>query len=216
MTKANPLTIEGLTVGFHGKAIFQDVSLDILQNEFVTLMGENGAGKTVLLEAMMGYVNPTKGRVSFWGSRFRGKSLRELNSRIGWVLSHREDYPIGLNVGRFLDLHAACRRSWDSKFVEELLTRFQLDASKKLTALSLGEQSKVKLVKALAFKPEFLVLDELTANLSPDSKQTILDTLIEQFSTGSMSVLYVSHSNDEALRLSDRVLQLTPNGLVSR
>lgn len=54
MTKGNPLSIEGLTVGFHGKTIFQDVSLEIKPNEFVTLMGENGAGKTVLLEAMMG------------------------------------------------------------------------------------------------------------------------------------------------------------------
>lgn len=161
-------------------------------------------------------MKPVKGRISFFGSEFKGESRRALNNQIGWVLSHREDYPIGLTVGRFLDLHAACRQNWDSQFVEELLTKFQLDIGKKLTSLSLGEQSKVKLVKALAFKPEVLVLDELTANLSPDSKQSIIDALIERFSAGAMSVLYVSHSNDEALRLSDRVFLLTPNGLVSR
>ena len=216
MTVAAPLSIEGLTIGFRGKDIFQDVSLEVQRNEFVTLMGENGAGKTVLIEALMGYLTPKKGRISFWGSEFAGATRPSLNDRIGWVLSHREDYPIGLTVGRFLDLHAACRRNWDGAFVQELLLKFQLDVSKQLASLSLGEQSKVKLVKALAFSPELLVLDELTANLSPESKQSILDAVIDRFSTGAVSVLYVSHSNDEALRLSDRVCLLTPTGLVSR
>ena len=97
-----------------------------------------------------------------------------------------------------------------------LVQRFQLDGSKTLTSLSLGEQSKIKLIKALAFKPDLLVLDELTANLSPDSKQVILQELLDQFSLRTMSVLYVSHSNEEAMRLSDAVYQLTANGLISR
>ncbi len=211
-----PLCIDRLGVAFRGKAIFQNLSLDVAQGEFVTIMGENGAGKTVLIEALMGYIRPSHGRVSYWGSEFKGQARRGLNNKIGWVLSHREDYPVGLTVKRFLDLHAACYATWDAAFVTELLAKFQLDIGKQLLTLSLGEQSKVKLIKALAFNPEMLVLDELTANLSPDSKQSIIDALIDRFSTGSLSVVYISHSDEEALRLSDRIFALTSHGLVNR
>jgi ABC-type multidrug transport system ATPase subunit len=216
MSPSVPLSIDRLHVKLAGKTIFRNVSLELNSKMFVTVMGENGVGKTSLISALMGYIRPSAGRVLFWNSELDGQSRASLNTRIGWVMSHREDYPAGLSVGQILKIHAACRKNWDHNFATELLARFDLDVRKPLTTLSLGEQSKVKICKALAFHPELLVLDELTANLSSESRQAITDVILERFSSGSLSVLYVCHSKEEALRLSDRVCVLTPNGLVDR
>lgn len=212
--KSIPICIDQLRIDLGGKTIFRDCSLDIGPNMFVSLMGENGCGKTSLISAMMGHIRPARGQISFWNSNYNSKARASLNNRIGWVVSHREDYPVGITVDRFLKIHAACRINWDELRAKDLLQRLDLNATKTLTSLSLGEQSKLKLIKALAFNPELLVLDELTANLSAESRKAILDVLIEKFSEGSLSVLYACHSREEAVRLSDRVCVLTPNGIV--
>lgn len=171
MSQPAPLAIENLAVSFHRKPLFSHLSLALEPQQFVTIMGENGAGKTVLVETLMGYHAPSAGTIRFWGKPFAGRRRPELNRAIGWVLSHREDYPPGLSIaGLFRILHK-CYRTWDHAFVDDLVDQFQLDLTKALTSLSLGEQSKVKLIKALAFKPTLLVLDELTANLSPVSRR---------------------------------------------
>jgi ABC-2 type transport system ATP-binding protein len=216
MNKEIPMRIENLMIEFGRKTLLRNCSLELHPNMFVSLMGENGSGKTSLISAMMGYIRPSCGQITFWNSEFDGSARAKLNNRIGWVLSHREDYPVGLTVGQFLDLHEACRSNWDRVFANDLLCRFDLDIRKQISSLSLGEQSKVKLVKALAFHPELLVLDELTANLSSDSRQAILDVLLDEFSRGTLSVLYACHSKEEAVRLSDRVCLLTPDGIVER
>ena len=194
-----PIEIDRLSVRFKDESVFENVSLKIPPKQFITLMGENGSGKTVLIETLMGYHKPACGHVLFWGLQYQDPYRARLNHRIGWVTSQREDYPTGLSCDAFFSLLKSCYPQWDESFVTMLVQRFQLDGSKTLTSLSLGEQSKIKLIKALAFKPDLLVLDELTANLSPDSKQVILQELLDQFSLRTMSVLYVSHSNEEAI-----------------
>jgi ABC-type multidrug transport system ATPase subunit len=215
MNEGVPLTVDGLTVKF-SQTVFSDVSLEIRPKEFITIMGENGSGKSILVETLMGYHRPNRGSVFFWGRKYSGATRADLNRRIGWVLSRREDYPIGLTVNRFFQLLRASYHTWDESFARDLVEKFCLDSNKQLSTLSLGEQSKVKLIKALAFRPELVILDELTANLSPESKQSIIDALVSQFCEGKLAILNISHSKEEAFRLSDCVYHLTCDGLVSR
>ncbi|MES2964014.1 MAG: hypothetical protein V4760_08990, partial [Bdellovibrionota bacterium] len=102
---------------------------------------------------------------------------------------------------------------WNHELFSKLASEFNLDLKSRIGTLSSGEASKFRLLKAVSFEPKLLILDELTANLSPQSKEAITRLLLDRFSSGEMSVLYVCHSTDEALRLSDRVLTLTKNGL---
>ena len=131
-------------------------------------------------------------------------------------MSYRETYPPFLTVADFLLALRSLYPKWDTTLEAHLINRFNLDISKRLNHLSLGESSKVKLLKALAFRPELLILDELTANLSDESKKTILAVLIDLFSETDIAVLYISHSREEAVKLSDRILSLTPSGLTER
>src|SRR5205823_1509065 len=148
---------------------------------------------------------PLRGSVAFFGSPAGPVRDGAVNERVGWVVSQEEQYPPFVSVGSFLDALGRCYRSWDAGLADRLLRRFELSPAKQLAHLSLGESSKVKLVKALAHRPELLVMDELTANLSECSKRVITETLLEEFSSRPMSVLYFCHQKSEALRLSDRV-----------
>jgi ABC-type multidrug transport system ATPase subunit len=209
-----PLRVSGLSLAFK-RPLFSNVNLEVANGQFVTIMGENGSGKTLLIDTLMGYRQPARGEVQFWGKNFSENRI-ELNQKIAWVVSHKEDYPLGLSVERFFASISEFYPTWDWQLVRDLYRDFELDRKKNLSILSLGENSKVKLIKALAFKPELLILDELTANLSPRSREIILNALIKAFCEKKMSVLYVCHSSEEAVRLSDQILVLTKDGLLPR
>jgi ABC-2 type transport system ATP-binding protein len=212
-TDPSILQVSGLGIRFGKKPLFENLSLEIGKRQFVTLMGENGVGKTTFLETLMGYRNPSAGQIRFWGKRREELDPAWLFSRIAVVTSVPERYPAGLQIGEFLKILRSVYPIWNDVLVARLCRDFQLQLDKPLNHLSLGEHSKVRLVKALAFEPELLFLDELTANLSPPSKKAVLSALISVFERKEMSVLYVSHSQDEAVRLSDRILTLTPKGV---
>ena len=210
-----PLKVENLSMSF-SKPLFTGISLELQKGEFVTLMGENGTGKTVFLECLMGVRSPSTGNILFWQQQHRGKARGDINRKTGWVCSQGENFPPLMKIGRLLKWTSTIYPSWDESLCQRLLQNFQLDPEKRLSNLSMGESSKVRLIKALAFKPELLILDELTANLSEPSKDAVLSILLELFHDQNMSVLYISHSTEEAIKLSDRVLDFTSQGLEAR
>ena len=96
----------------------------------------------------------------------------------------------------------------------KLLDGFQLSSNKKIGHLSSGEFAKLKLCKAMSTKPQLLILDELTANLSLKSKDVVLEHIVDYFSTNPVAVLYINHHHEESIRLSDRVYTLQRDGLI--
>ncbi len=79
--------------------------------------------------------------------------------------------------------------------------------------MSMGEHSMVRLVKAISFEPSLLVLDELSAILSPNSKESLLSAILSLFANRKVSDFYICHSREEALRLLDRIYEMTTSGL---
>jgi len=211
----NPLLeINQLSAGYR-RPLFQGLDLVVQPREIISILGENGSGKTTLIDILMGLKKPSFGSISFFGRSTKFGSAAELNQRTGWVISQEEAYPPFLTVDGFFRILRPCFPRWDQQLVHSLAERFSLNLDKKLTHLSLGEASKVKLIKALAHHPDLLVLDELTANLSESSKSAIMECLMDQFAARSMGILYFCHVREEAVRISDRILRLTPNGLNS-
>ncbi len=207
-----PLSINNLSIKIGEDTILNKLSLEIKKHEFVTLMGENGAGKTMLIDSLMGFRKPNSGSIKFFGQELKGNARESINKMVGWVPSHQENYLPGLNVRDFFQSISELYPSWDDGLVKKLGESFQLNFGKKMNYLSLCERSKVKLIKALAFHPQLIILDELTANLSPASKEVILEAIIDLFSSSELSVLYVSHFEDEASKLSDRIVTLSGLG----
>ncbi|MEK7357106.1 MAG: ATP-binding cassette domain-containing protein [Bdellovibrionota bacterium] len=213
MTAAAPLEIENLSFAYRNKRLFRDVSLTVKSGEFVTIMGENGAGKTTLIDLLVGHLSPSKGKIAFWGEKNSGAARDRIQQKVGWVFAHKEDHAPWLKLDDIASAISPLYPNWNDDLFRRLSADFKLDLKARISHLSSGEASKFRLLKAVSFEPELLVLDELTANLSPGSKDAITSLLLDRFSTGAMSVLYVCHSTDEALRLSDRVLTLSKDGL---
>jgi ABC-type multidrug transport system ATPase subunit len=213
MNSILPLSIENLSLAIGHTILFKDLNFQLEPHQFVSVMGENGVGKTCLLEAILGTRKVQKGKVLFWGKPMQEIERSELYSKIGWVTSNVETYPFGSKIFELFDFIKATCPNWNVQLAQNLCKDFKLSSTKRLSELSLGEHSKVRLIKAISFEPRLLLLDELTANLSPDSKITVLSVLMDVFSRTEMSVIYVCHAKEEAIRLSDRVVELTTTEL---
>lgn len=207
-----PLEIKNLAAGYD-KPLFENLNLTIEPRQFVTIMGENGSGKTTLLDCLMGLTRPLAGEIRFWSMKNESAERVEIQRKVGWVSSQAEAFPPWVRLKEMLGAIAPLYPTWDENLCRSLAEQMQLDLNKRVGHLSLGEASKFRLIKSIAFQPRLLVLDELTANLSPDSKQIMIETLLSQFASTELSVLYICHSNDEAIRLSDRMYVLGVDGL---
>lgn len=213
MSTIEALSVRDLTVRIGKRQIFSNVSFNLAQGQFVTLMGENGVGKTTLLETLFGLRDSMAGQVLFFGKPLKDWETGDLNSLVAWVPSSPEEYPSGLTITDLIDSIKRMYPSWNEELCSRLCQEFSLDLRKDLSTLSMGEHSKVRLIKALSFEPHLLVLDELTANLSQASKDAVLRAIIELFAKTKMAVLYVCHLREEAVKLSDQILEMKSNGV---
>lgn len=209
------LSLENLKVGY-SKPLFENLNLEINESEFVTIMGENGSGKSTLIKTILGLMKQEEGDIRFWGEVLDEKNHESVFQKLGVVLSGRESGLSPVGISDYLKELSKFYPSWDNKLMMKFFLEFDLDPSKKFYQLSLGEFSKVKLIRALSYRPKLLILDELTANLSARSKEVVLKHLIEEFSEHQMAVLYISHFKEEASRISDRVFDLSEKGLVEQ
>ena len=211
----HPLEFKNLSIGYK-KALSQSINLSVKEGQFVTIMGENGCGKTTLIDTMMGLNKVIEGSITFWGRPHNSSNNLEVDKKIAWVISQKERYSPLLRIKDYLKVLSMAHEKWDQKLCDQLIEKFKVDVDKRMFHLSLGEHSKVRLLKALSSQPQLLILDELTANLSPQSKKVLTECLIDLFAKNKMSVLYISHFEDEAMRLSDEVYVLDKDGLNKR
>ena len=188
-----------------------DLSLDIHRNEFFTLLGPSGCGKTTLLRMIAGLEQPTSGEVLLEGQPLQG--LPPYRRPINTVFQSYALFPhmsVARNVAfglemRGLDPEAAARK------VEEVLTLVRLEGlgERRPSQLSGGQQQRVALARALANEPRILLLDEPLSALDLKlRKQMRLELKRLQKATG-ITFIFVTHDQDEALIMSDRLAVLS-------
>lgn len=207
------LEVENLSLYYGKKKLFENVDLKIKSGEFVSVRGENGVGKTSLLLCLLGKISPKTGSLNIiskpWHKVNKGETMQFVSCVLqgkDWALAHSD---INSHFESIRKLYS----NWDNNLVDHLLMEFDLEKDKKFYQLSMGEYSKVKLIQALAIKPKLLLLDELTANLSENSKKIVLGNLIDQVSENELAVLYVGHDLNEIKRLSDSIYTMKSTGL---
>ena len=188
------------------------VSLEIEEGEIHSLLGENGAGKSVLMSMVCGMVRPDEGEIVDKGRQVRFNSPREaIRQRIGMVHQHfmlvpnltvAENYILGqgsaLRVINDMDkVHAKIR---------ELSDRYALDVRPDALVedLSVGEQQRVEILKALFHGIDLLILDEPTAVLTPQETDRLLSLMGDLVKDGK-TVVFISHKLDEVMRVSNRI-----------
>ena len=183
------------------------VSLQIEPGEFFSLLGPSGCGKTTLLRMIAGFEQPDSGRISIGGQDLTHKKPQLRPTAM--VFQNYALFPtmtVGQNVGYGLEVRKLPRAEI-TKRVDEALERVDLKglAPKPVTQLSGGQQQRVALARALAVRPEVILFDEPLSNLDVALReQTRRELTLLQQQLGTTSI-YVTHDQQEALALSDRI-----------
>lgn len=192
-----------------------DVSLHVKSGELIALLGPSGSGKTTLLRLVAGLEFPTQGRILFGGEDASWKSVQERH--VGFVFQHYalfrhmtvfDNIAFGLNVRPSKDRppKAEIRRR-----VEELIDMVQLSGMEKRypAQLSGGQRQRVALARAMAIEPRVLLLDEPFGALDAKVRKDLRKWLREFHDRTGHTTLFVTHDQEEALELADRVVVMS-------
>ncbi len=213
----NPLLeLRGITKRFPGIVANDGVDLELRKQEVHALLGENGAGKSTLMNILYGLYTPDEGEILLKGERVRIQSPGDAIERgIGMVHQHFMLIPVmtvaeNIILGSepvkrraFLDVASARAR------VQELSRRLGLavDPDARIEDISVGQQQRVEILKALYRNADILILDEPTAVLTPQEAKELFG-ILEILRREGMSIIFISHKLSEVLSIADRITVL--------
>jgi ABC-type uncharacterized transport system ATPase subunit len=210
------LELRGITKRFPGVVANDHVDFDLRKGEVHALLGENGAGKSTLMNILYGLYKPDEGEILLNGKPISMSSPHEaIAAGIGMVHQHFMLIPVmtvaenivlaaePTKAGVIIDTSAAERR------VRELADRFKfhIDPHARIQDITVGQQQRVEILKALYRQADILILDEPTAVLTPQEAIELFDILKNLVAEG-MSVIFISHKLNEVLEIADRVTVL--------
>jgi simple sugar transport system ATP-binding protein len=210
------LELRGITKQFPGVLANDHVDFVLLEGEVHALLGENGAGKSTLMNILYGLYHPDSGEIQLKGKKTSFSSAKDaIESGIGMVHQHFMLIPVmtvAENIvlaeeptyaGVMLDFGEARQR------VRELSDRYGLavDADARIQDITVAQQQRVEILKALYRGAEILVLDEPTAVLTPQEAKELFAIIAELRSQGK-SIIFISHKLHEVLEVADRITVL--------
>ncbi len=216
MADAPVLELRGITKRFPGVLANDDVSFDLRRAEVHALLGENGAGKSTLMNILYGLYTPDEGQILLNGAPIElGSTKAAIEHGIGMVHQHFMLIPVMTvaenivlateprRAGVLLDYDAARRR------VRELSERYGLavDPDARIDRITVGQQQRVEILKALYRGAEILILDEPTAVLTPQESKELFE-IIRSLKSQGKSIIFISHKLNEVLEIADRVTTL--------
>ena len=211
------LELRGITKRFPGVVANDHVDFELRQGEVHALLGENGAGKSTLMNILYGLYHPDDGRILLKGEPVRIHSPRDAIARgIGMVHQHFMLIPVMTvaenivlaiepsKAGVLLDYGAARQR------VRQLSESFQfaIDPDARVEDITVGQQQRVEIIKALYRHADILILDEPTAVLTPQEAHELFEFLRRLTREGLLSVIFISHKLNEVLEIADRITVL--------
>ncbi|MCA8387912.1 ABC transporter ATP-binding protein [Burkholderia multivorans] len=201
------LQIQRLRKTYDDVVAIDHVSLDVRKGEFMTFLGPSGSGKSTTLYIVAGFQEPTDGRVLLDGKSLLSVAPNQRN--IGMVFQRYTLFP-HLSVGENVAFPLRVRRRPDAEVrakVEQMLKLVHLSECRdRMPAqLSGGQQQRVAIARALAYDPPVLLMDEPLSALDKKLREEIQLELRRIHQETGVTILYVTHDQEEALRLSDRI-----------
>src|ERR1700689_444993 len=208
--KSTLLSIRNVAKSFGKNVVLRGISLDIAEGEFLTILGESGSGKTTLLRIVAGFESATSGEV--WMGDERLDRQPPYRRRVNTVFQHYALFPhltveqnvdYGLRVAKRPEAEIASR-------VEEALEKVKMSAhaKSKPSKISGGQQQRIALARALVNRPRLLLLDEPLSALDANLRRQMQVELKSLQREVGISFIFVTHDQEEAMVMSDRIALL--------
>ena len=195
------LQVKNLTKKYDGFTL-DHISFSIPKGTIMGMVGENGAGKSTTIRALLDLVKKDAGTVSFWGNSL--SSSKKLKEEIGVVFDGISFYETltPANIGKILK---ASYRQWDDRLYQGYLNRFELASDKEIKTFSKGMKMKLCIAAALSHRPKLLILDEATSGLDPVMRDDILDVFLDFVQDENHSILMSSHITTDLEKVADYI-----------
>ncbi len=208
--RAPLLSIRNVAKNFGKNVVLRDISLDVAEGEFLTILGESGSGKTTLLRIIAGFETASAGEV--WMGEERLDRQPPYRRRVNTVFQHYALFPhltveqnvaYGLRVAKRPEAEIASR-------VEEALEKVKMSAhaKSKPSKISGGQQQRIALARALVNRPRLLLLDEPLSALDANLRRQMQVELKSLQREVGISFIFVTHDQEEAMVMSDRIALL--------
>jgi putative spermidine/putrescine transport system ATP-binding protein len=193
-----------------------DFTLEVQAGEFLTLLGPSGSGKTTLLSMVAGFERPSEGTIEIDGRRVDDIPPERRN--VGMVFQSYALFPhmtVAQNIAFPLRLRGVPRREIETRVREVLeLVRLPEQAQKSPQQLSGGQQQRVAVARALVYEPSVLLMDEPLGALDRRLRDVVQLELIQLHHQVTTTIIYVTHDQDEAIRMSDRIAVMRDSRLI--
>jgi nitrate ABC transporter ATP-binding subunit len=196
--------------------VLEGINLTIQEGEFVCVIGHSGCGKSTLLDMVAGFRQPTQGQVRLQREPIQAPGPDRMvvfqnYALLPWLTAYENIY---LGVEAVFPRHsAAAKRQMVMEHLE--LVGLAEAAHKKPAALSGGMKQRVCIARALALRPQVLILDEPFGALDPITREELQEQLLKIWQDHQITVMMITHDIDEALFLADRIVMMT-NGPAAR
>jgi putative spermidine/putrescine transport system ATP-binding protein len=202
------LSISHVTKQFGDAVVVDDFNLDIEKGEFVAFLGPSGCGKTTTLRMVAGFELPTSGRITLGGADITDKAPNQRN--VGMIFQAYALFPnmtVSQNIGFGLRLRKMSTPEVNDRINEMLsLVNLEKHANKYPYQLSGGQQQRVSLARALAIRPEVLLLDEPLSALDAKIRVSLRAEIRAIQKRLGITAIFVTHDQEEALSISDRIV----------
>jgi ABC-type Fe3+/spermidine/putrescine transport system ATPase subunit len=212
---ATLLEVRDIAKRFGPREVLKHISLQIASGEFLTLLGESGSGKTTLLRLIAGFEQPSSGEI--WMSGARLDTLPPYKRRVNTVFQHYALFPhlsVADNVAYGLRVTGAPKTEIPARVDAALrMVKMQEYSTTRPSRLSGGQQQRVALARALVNRPQLLLLDEPLSALDANLRKQMQGELKSLQRELGITFLFVTHDQDEAMALSDRIALLKDGAL---
>ena len=215
------IKLESIYKTFKPVEVLKDINLEILDNEFVSIVGPSGAGKSTLLHLIGTLEKPDKGSVKYDDKDIYKLNDKELsnfrNKNIGFVFQFHHLLPEFSAIENVMlpALIAGISKEKASEKAERILTELNLNhrLTHKPQELSGGEQQRVAIARALINDPEFLLADEPTGNLDSQNAEEVINLFKRLHTQANLTIILVTHQESFA-NISDRIIHIKDGCIV--
>lgn len=196
------IEVSNLSKNYNGFTL-KDVTFQLRQGSIMGFIGENGAGKSTTIKAILNLIKKDSGAIKMLGlDHIKGE--RKIKEQIGVVFDecHFHD---SLNVSDVDKIMKRIYSNWDTPLYMNYITKFNLPVKKKIKEYSRGMKMKLSIAAALSHSPKLLLLDEATSGLDPVIRNEILDVFFEFIQDEEHSILMSSHITNDLERIADYI-----------